>query len=68
MENFFATIFGEVSYARSLFFLLSLGDPDILKKLVLGSRNEYNKKTLAPRKLHRQRNPKECVALRLLDY
>ena len=67
MEAYFNTIFEDVRHERSLIFLLSLTDPDLLKQSKFTDHETDNIKNIAPEKLHRQRNLKEIVALDLLE-
>ena len=66
MEQYFATMFENVRHERSLMFLLSLTDPDILKQSK-NTDDEINKiKNLALEKLYRQRISEEYVAVSLI--
>ena len=67
MEAYFNTIFEDVRYERSLFLLLSLVEPDILKQSKFTDHEIDIIKNIALEKLHRQRNLKEIVALDLLE-
>ena len=67
MEQYFATIFENVRHERSLIFLLSLTEPEILKQSKFTDYEIDIIKNIALEKLHRQRNLKEIVALDLLE-
>ena len=67
MEAYFNTIFEDIRYERSLIFILSLVEPSILKQSKFTDHEIDIIKNIALEKLHRQRNPKEIVALDLLD-
>ena len=67
MEAYFATMFEDVRHERSLIFLLSLTDPDILKQSKFTDDEIIIIKDLALTKLHRQRILKEHVAMDLLE-
>ena len=67
MEAYFDNIFEDVRHERSLIFLLSIVEPDILRQSnILGHEIEIVK-NIALEKLHRQRNLKEIIALELLE-
>ena len=60
-------MFEYVRHKRSLFLLLSLTDPGILKQSIQRPRNKnYNE--LAFEKVHRQKCLKEYFVLHLLEY
>ena len=59
MEPYFAVMFEDVRYERSLILLLSLADQDILRQSNVTVYEIDIIKTLASEKLHRQRNLKE---------
>ena len=63
MEAYFAVMFEDVRYERSLILLLSLPDPDILKQSKFTDDEIEIIKNLALEKLHRQRILKEHVAM-----
>ena len=63
MEDYFATVFEDIRHERSLFLLLSLRDPDILKQSKFTDHEMEIIKKLALEKLHRQRVLKEYVAM-----
>ena len=65
MEAYFATMFEDVRYERSLQLLLSLRDPDILKQSKFTDDEVDILKNLAREKLYRQRIMKEHVAMDL---
>ena len=67
MEQYFATFFEDVRHERSLFLLLSLTDPDILKQRKFTDDEINIIKNLALEKLHRQRILKEHIAMDLLE-
>ena len=67
MEQYFDSIFEDVRHERSLIFLLSIVEPDIIgQSKFLDHEIEIIKKT-ALEKFYRQRNVKEIVALELLE-
>ena len=59
MENYFNKLFDNIHYERSLIFLLSLTDPDILRQTKFIDDEIEIIKNLALEKLHRQRMLKE---------
>ena len=67
MQEYFATIFDDLRHERSLIFLLSLTDPDILKQSKFTDDEINFIKNLAFEKLHRQRILKEHVAIDLSE-
>ena len=67
MEAHFKTIFENVRHERTLFLLLSLVEPDILKQSIFTDHETDFIKNIALEKLHRQRKLKEIVALGLLE-
>ena len=67
MDQYFATIFEDIRYERSLILLLSLVEPDILKQSKFTDHEIDFIQNIALEKLHRQRNLKEIVALDLLE-
>ena len=67
MENYFANLFENIHYERSLILLLSLTDPDILKQSKFTDDEIEIIKSLALEKLYRQRILKEHVAMDLLE-
>ena len=67
MENYFANLFENIYYERSLILLLLLTDPDILKQSKFTDDEINIIKNLAPEKLHRQRILKEHIAMDLLE-
>ena len=67
MEQYFATMFDDVKFVRSLILLLSLTDPDILKQSKFTDHGMNIMKKLALEKLHRPRMLKEQTALPLLE-
>ena len=66
METYFNTIFEDVRHERSLILLLSLAEPDILKRSKFLDHEIEIIKNIALEKLHRQRNLEEIVAMDLL--
>ena len=67
MEAYFITIFEEIRHERSLILLLSLVEPNILKQSKFTDYQIDIVKNIALQKTHRQRNPKEIIALYLLE-
>ena len=67
MEAYFSTMFEDVRHERSLILLLSLTDPDILRRSNFTDGEIEIIKNLALEKLHRQRILKEHVAMDLLE-
>ena len=67
MENYFANLFENIYYERSLILLLLLTDPDILKQSKFTDDEINIIKNLAPEKLHRQRILKGHIAMDLLE-
>ena len=67
MEAYFNTIFEDVRHERSPILLLSLIEPDILKRVKSADLEIDIIKNIALKKLHKQRNFKEIVALDLLE-
>ena len=67
MENYFANLFENIYYERSLILLLSLTDPDILKQSKFTDDEIEIIKNLALEKLYRQRILKEYHAVSLLE-
>ena len=66
MEAYFNTIFQNVRHERSLKFLLSIVEPDILRQSKFLDHEIEIFKNIALETLHRQRNLKELIALELL--
>ena len=67
MEAYFDSIFEDVRHERSLIFLLSIVEPDILRQSKLLDHEIEIIKNIPLEKLHRQRNLKEIIALELLE-
>ena len=67
MEAYFNTIFEDIRHERSLILLLSLVEPSILSQSKFTNHEIDIIKNNALKKLHRQRNLKEIVALDLLE-
>ena len=67
MENYFANLFENIYYERSLILLLSLTDPDFLKQSKFTDDEIEIIKNLALEKLYRHRILKEPVAMDLLE-
>ena len=67
MEAYFNTIFKNIRHERSLILLLSLTEPDILKKSNFNDHEIEIIKNIALEKIFRQKNLKEIVALDLLE-
>ena len=66
MEAYFSTMFEDFRLERSLFLLLSLTDPDKLKRGKFTDDAINISKNLPLEKLHRQRRIKECFAVSLI--
>ena len=67
MERYFNNIFEDIRYERSLIFLLSIVESDILKQSKFTDNEIDIIKNIALQKIHRQKNLKEIVALDLLE-
>ena len=67
MEQYSSTMFEDVRHERSLIILLSLTDPDILKRSKFTDDEIEVIKNPALENLHRQRIMKEHVAMDLLE-
>ena len=67
MEHYFDNIFEDVRRERSLILLLSLVEPDILRQSKFLDQEIETIKDIALEKLHRQRYPKESIALEILE-
>ena len=67
MEQSFAVIFEDVRHEQSLILLLSLTDPDILRRSKFTDYEIDIRKNLASEKLHRQRILEEHIAMSLLE-
>ena len=67
MEAYFNTIFEDVRHERSLIFLLSLTEPNILKQSKFTDNEIEIIRNIALEKIFRQKNLKEIVALDLLE-
>ena len=67
MKQYLATIFEDVRHERSLNNLLSLTDPDLIKKFKFTDDEVNIIKTLALQNLQRQRMLTENFALQLLE-
>ena len=67
MEEYFTAIFEDIRHERSPFLLLSLVEPDILKQSKFTDHEIDIIENVAPEKLHRQRTPKEHVAMDSLE-
>ena len=67
MEAYFTTLFDDIRHERSLILLLSLTDPDILRKSKFNDNEIEIIKNLALEKLHRQRILKEYHAVSLFS-
>ena len=67
MEHYFNNNFEDIRHERSLILLLSIIEPDIFSQTKLLDPEIEIIKNIAPEKLHRQRNPKEIVAMDLLE-
>ena len=67
MEAYFSNLFEDVRHERSLFLLISLTDPDMLKQSKFTDDEKNIIKNLALEKLHRQRILKEYHVASLLE-
>ena len=67
MEIYFSNLFEDVRHERSLFLLLSLTDPGILKQSKFTDYELNFIKNPALAELHRQKCLKEYFALQILD-
>ena len=67
MEQYFNTIFEDISFERSLILLLALVEPDILQQSKFADHEIDIIKNNALEKLNRQRNHKENIAMDLLE-
>ena len=67
MDQFFAVMFEDNRHERSLFLLLSLRDPDILKQAKFADHEINIIIILFSEKLHRQRISKAELAIALLE-
>ena len=67
MEAYFITFFESIRHERSLILLLGLVEPDILKQSKFLDHEIEVIKNIALENLHRQRIPKEIIALELLE-
>ena len=67
MEAYFDNIFEDIRHERSLILLLSIVEPDIVRQSKFLDHEIEIIKNIALEKLHRQRNPKEIIALDLLE-
>ena len=67
MENYFISLFEDVSHERSLILLLSLTDEGILKQSGFTINEIKIIKNIALEKIHRQKMLKENYALQLSD-
>ena len=67
MEAYFDSIFEDVRHERSVILLLSILEPDILRQSKFLDQEIEIIKIIALEKLHTQRNPKEIIALELLE-
>ena len=67
MEAYFPTMFEDVRHEQSLMLLLSITDPDLLKKAKLTDHEINNIKNFDLEKLHGQKCSKEYFALQLLE-
>ena len=67
MEQYFATILEDVRHERSLFLLLSLTDPDIMRQGNFTDLENDILKNIALENLHRQRIIIEELAVALLE-
>ena len=67
MEQYFSAMFEDVRHERSSLLILSLSDPDILKKAKFTDHEITIIRNLALEKLHRQRLSKEEMAIALLE-
>ena len=67
MEQNFSNLFEDVGHERSLVFLLSQAEPDILKQSKITDHEINIIKDIALDKIHRQRILKEIKAMDLLE-
>ena len=67
MEQYSATMFGDVRHERSLILLLSIVEPDILRQSKFLDHEIEIIKNIALEKLQRQCILKENIALELLE-
>ena len=67
MEACFSNLFEDIRHERSLIFLLSLTDSDILKQSKFTDNEIEIIRNIALEKLHRQRILKEVAAMDLLE-
>ena len=67
MEAYFSNLCEDIRYERSLIFLLSLVEPDILKQSKFTDHEINIMKDLALDKVHRHRILKEIIAMDLLE-
>ena len=67
MESYFANLFEDIRFERSLILLLSLTDPDILRQSKFTDHEINIIKDIALDKIHRQRILKEIKAMDLLE-
>ena len=67
MEQNFNTVFEDVRYERGIILLLSLAEPEILRQSKFLDHEIENIKSIALKKIHRQRTFKEFIALELLE-
>ena len=66
MGEFFATMFEVVRQEQSLIKVLSLTDPDLMKRSKLTDLEKNIVNNLALEKTHRQRRIREYIALRII--
>ena len=67
MEDDFAIVFQDMRHERSMFLLLSLADPDVLKQSKVTDHKILIIKFLAVKELHRQRMLDEYVDVQLFE-
>ena len=67
VEAYFGGIFEDVRHERSIIFLLSTVEPDILRQSNFLDHEIENLENIALEKLHRLRDLKEVIALGLLE-
>ena len=67
MEAFFSNLLEDIRHERSIIILLSIVEPDILRRSKFLDLELDNIKNITLEKLQRQTNLKEIIALELLQ-
>ena len=67
MKSYFSNLFEDIRHERSLLLLLSIVEPDFLRQSKLLDHEIEIIENIALEKLHRQRNLKEIIALKLSE-